>query len=45
MLSTRGDEFKLNNDYRAPYARLIMRREPDLDGLFETRRSIADEVV
>lgn len=45
MLATRGDEFKLNNDYRAPYARLIMEREPDLDGVFELRRSIVDEVV
>lgn len=45
MLSTRGEEFKLNNDYRAPYARLIMHVEQDLDGVFELRRSIVDEVV
>lgn len=38
MLATRGDEFKLNNDYRSRYARLIMFREPDLRGIFETRR-------
>lgn len=27
----------LNNDYRAPMARLVMQREPDLAGVFETR--------
>lgn len=37
-LRTGGDEFKLNNNYRSYYARLIMLREPDLDGVFETRR-------
>jgi hypothetical protein len=36
-LYTRGDEFKLNNSYRAPMARLVMQREPDLIGVFETR--------
>lgn len=30
--------FKLNNNFRAYYARLIMEREPDLDGAFDTRR-------
>ncbi len=45
MLRTQGDEFKLNNSFRAFYARMIMANEPDLDGFFETRRSIADEVV
>jgi hypothetical protein len=39
-LSTVGDAdgFKLNNNYRALYARLIMHHEPDLDGIFELRR-------
>lgn len=32
-----GDGFRLNNNHRAYYARLIMRRELDLDGFFETR--------
>jgi hypothetical protein len=36
---------KLNNDYRAYYARLIMRDEPDLADLFELRRSAADEAL
>ncbi len=35
---TTGDAtFKLNNNYRALYARLLMDREPELDGYFETR--------
>lgn len=36
-LKTQGDVFKLNNNYRAFYARLLMEREPDLAGFFETR--------
>lgn len=36
-LRTWGDEFRLNNNYRSRYARLIMRQEPDLDGFFELR--------
>lgn len=35
---TNGDGFKLNNDYRALYARLLMKQEPELEGFFETRR-------
>lgn len=37
-LTTQGDVFKLNNNYTSYYARLIMDREPDLDGVFEIRR-------
>lgn len=39
-MSTVGDAdgFKLNNNYHALYARLIMHREPDLDGIFELRK-------
>jgi hypothetical protein len=29
--------FKLNDHYTSRYARLIMEREPDLEGFFETR--------
>jgi len=36
-ISTRGDEFKLNNNYRSHYARLIMQRESDLEGFFVLR--------
>lgn len=34
---TTGDEFKLNNNYRAFYARLIAAQEPDLAGFFQLR--------
>lgn len=37
-LATGGDEFRLNNNYRSYYARLIMMNERDLEGVFETRR-------
>jgi hypothetical protein len=42
-LRTGGDPFKLNNNYRSYYARLIMLRERDLAGIFETRRLHAGE--
>lgn len=31
------EDYKLNNTFRSRYARLIMEREPDLRGIFETR--------
>ena len=34
--------YKLNNNYRALYARLIMDQEPDLKGLFELRERTAE---
>lgn len=36
-------QLKLNNDYRAYYAREIMRFYPDLDGFFSIRKSQADQ--
>ena len=36
-LKTTDHEFKLNNNYRALYARLIMEQEKDLRDFFETR--------
>lgn len=36
-LATVGEPFKLNNSYRSRYARLLMEREPELAGVFETR--------
>jgi hypothetical protein len=33
----------LNNSYKAFYARLIMAQEEDLQGVFETRASVADD--
>jgi hypothetical protein len=38
-IATDGDaDYKLNNDFRSRYARLIMRQEEDLSDFFETRR-------
>lgn len=36
-LNTNDPAFKLNNNYTALYARLIMENEPDLHGFFDTR--------
>lgn len=43
--ATRSTDYKLNDHYTGYYARLIMRRERDLDGLFELRASAADEWI
>jgi hypothetical protein len=32
-----GEEYKLNNNHSPHYARLLMDREPELRGFFETR--------
>ncbi len=37
MLRTEGDPFKLNNNLRSRYARLLMHQEPDLEDLFDLR--------
>ena len=39
MMRTTADEygFKLNDHFTSRYARLIMTREPDLDGIFAVR--------
>ena len=37
-LRTTDDDFKLNNNYRARYARLLMEMEPRLAGKFEIRQ-------
>jgi len=43
MLATTDDGtgFKLNDHYRSHYSRLIMQQEPDLAGMFETRKLTA----
>lgn len=38
MIKTVGEDYKLNDNYRSRYARLIMEKEPDLEGFFEKRR-------
>lgn len=45
VISTNDPEFRLNNNFRAFYARLMMSQEPDLAGLFEVRVSEADEWI
>lgn len=37
-----ADGYKLNNDYRAWYARRLMATTPELDGIFEVRESAVD---
>lgn len=36
-IETTSNDFKLNDHYHSRYARLIMKREPDLSGVFELR--------
>ena len=36
-VQTNGDEFKINNNHSAPMARLLVKLDPSLEGLFETR--------
>jgi hypothetical protein len=42
ILETTGDIYKLNNNHRAFYARLIMGQEQDLGGFFSIRESPHD---
>lgn len=37
-----SEPYKLTNDFRACYARLIMGQEEDLAGIFQTKKSVAD---
>jgi hypothetical protein len=37
--------FKLNNDYAAYYSRLLMDNEPELAGVFATRKVTPDSVT
>lgn len=42
-VETTGDPFKLNNNYRAFYARLLMEEDPSFEGFFRTRRQRHEE--
>jgi hypothetical protein len=42
LVTVSDDGLKLNNDFRAPYARLVMANEPDLAGFFHTRAQRTD---
>ena len=44
-METNGSVFKLNNNYRALYARELMKYEPKLDGFFEIRSSPNPQVI
>ncbi len=37
QIETKGDAFKINNDFSSRYARKIMQAEPELTNFFETR--------
>lgn len=37
-LPDESEAYKLNNNYTSRYARLLVERNPELDGLFEMRR-------
>ncbi len=37
-IQTSGDDYKLNNDFRALYARKVMQEYPEFNGFFATRR-------
>lgn len=42
-METDSDEpYRLSNDFRAFYARKMMREELDLNGIFQTKKSVAD---
>ena len=42
-IDTKGDDLKINNNYSASYARLLMVNNSELIGFFETRKSKADD--
>lgn len=41
-LQTQGSDYKLDNNFHSRYARLLMEREPQLAGFFETRCLLAE---
>lgn len=44
-IETKGEAFKIGNDYRAFYARMFEDNYPHHKGFFRKRRSIADQKV
>jgi len=40
-LATRGDAFRLNNNYRSRYVRLMLARHPEWECAFHTRELVA----
>lgn len=45
FFETSDAHFKLNNNHRSRYARLIMAQEQDLAGLFETRELTSEKAA
>ena len=45
MTTETEDEYKLSNDFRAAYSRLIMKQESDLKGIFKCKKSAYDENI
>lgn len=43
FFETTDRNFKLNNNHRSRYARLIMAQEPDLAGIFEVRELTSEK--
>jgi hypothetical protein len=43
-IQTTDEDYKINHNYKAFYARLLMKQEPELAGFFETRVSDADDM-
>jgi len=39
--SDTSSDFKLNNNYTALYARVLMQNEPELEGFFRTRKRLS----
>lgn len=37
MIATRGDDFKLNNNFRSRYVRRLIEEHPDLESMFNLR--------
>jgi hypothetical protein len=44
-IETKGDEFQLNNNYRADYARMFEERNPEYKGFFSTRERKTHDLV
>lgn len=44
QVETTGDQYRLNNNFRALYARLLMQREPELREFFRLRPSVGDRL-
>jgi len=45
MTTESQEEYKLSNDFRAAYSRLIMKQETGLEGIFKCKKSAYDETL